>query len=293
MIILFALLAACWRCARLKLFAQGGEAHLWRHMATFESVLSTRSPLERREVEARLYLLSSLRATTYQSYSSLKAESRLPDTAWSELIELLLRVSSEPVEIQKVVRAFCRSWTLAGHEIPSLRSKIFGRAVSEKWLIALVRKSLRGKPGSSALKEVRDLYTKPFPLVKDRWSSRDLGNHLMWSTFDTHGDSPFRRFPKTANGIRRLLGLDPNFSGEPLLLFEYTLHVGAMPRFPTIADAYAGDEWSYFFTPAPESAPHGMTMAWPDYAGRSKPRPEVVHEVIRGVQLMVQPRKVP
>jgi hypothetical protein len=261
-------------------------------MAKLETVISRRSAREQQAIREKLYRLSDFRATTFQAYGSLVSESRLPESAWDELLNILLSSSNNPVELQRAISDFCKRWTLAGDEMPTVKLKTLGRAITEKWLVAHTRKLLVGRPRINASREVRDLYTKPFSIVKARWSGRDLGRYLMWSTFDPKGENPFRRFPRSADSIRRVLGLDPNFSGDPLLLLDYTLPSTANPRFPTIADAYAGDEWSYFFTPAPESAPYGMTMAWPEYASRTRPRPEVVHEVIKGVQMKNQARKV-
>ena len=59
-------------------------------------------------------------------------------------------------------------------------------------------------------------------------------------------------------------------------------HPHVIARFPTVAEAYAGDKWNYFFTPAPCDALYGVTLPWWEYEGCS-PRPEVVHEIIQGV----------
>jgi len=75
------------------------------------------------------------------------------------------------------------------------------------------------------------------------------------------------------------LGLDCNEAGLPLLLFEYEIPPRVVIRFPTVAEAYSGGAWPYFFRPAPRRSPYGMTMPWPEFE-RRQPRPEVVHEVI-------------
>src|SRR5262249_46148874 len=124
---------------------------------------------------------------------------------------------------------------------------------------------------------------KPQRVVVARWRNMPLGRYLMWSTFSLESNSgrPFDGMPNSADVVRGLLGLDHNERGLPLLLFEYTLPMSVTLRFPTVAEAYAGDSFPYFFRPAPAGAPHGLIMSWPEYQDQS-PRPEVVHEVISG-----------
>ena len=97
--------------------------------------------------------------------------------------------------------------------------------------------------------------------------------------------------PDSADGIRGLLGLDREEKGLRLLIFEYKLPVHHSIHFPTVAEAYAKDVWPYFFRPAPPGAPYGMTLPWPEYS-HEPPRPEVVHHVIRGIQLTAPLREV-
>jgi hypothetical protein len=262
-------------------------------MARLEEVLEKRGADDRAKVEACLYSLSTYRTTTYQAFENLKVETRLPEPAWNELIDALLSVTAEGASVCNALRALFRHWILRGTIVDVAGGTIFGKAISTAVLKALLRKRTPGRKVADFAKEVRDFYTKPLPLIQKRWSRRGLGNYLMWSTFSIHSRRPFRGFPITADGIRRILGLDPRLRNKPLLLLEYHLGDGIEIRFPTIADAYAGDEWSYFFTPAPEKAPHGLIRAWPEYARQTKPRPEVVHEVISGDRLVRRPVRIP
>jgi hypothetical protein len=262
-------------------------------MAKLEEVLANRDAGDQDQVEACLYSLSAYRTTTYQAFENLKMESRLPEAAWNELIDALLIVTAEGAAVRNALRAVFRRWVLIGTIIGVTSETIFGRAISTESLKALLRKRTPGRKAGDFATEIRDFYTKPLSLIRKRWSRRGLGNYLMWSTFSIHSRRPFSGFPMTADGIRRILGLDPRLRNKPLLLMEYHLGNGIEIRFPTIADAYAGDEWSYFFTPAPEKAPHGLIRAWPEYASQTKPRPEVVHKVISGDHLVRRPVRVP
>jgi hypothetical protein len=259
-------------------------------MAKLSDVLAALPSAEQLLFKKRLGSLVGHRATTFQAHHNLEAESRLPEAAWQELIEHVLNDGEGFERTRNAIRSVCRRWILSGTEVTvAIGSPTFGRAVTVDSMVSLLRKSHPGRGRDFAWREVRDLWVKPLGLIKARWSNRELGLHLMWSTFSPNGKHPFQDLPKTADGIRRILGLDPRLARKPILLLEYKLSDG-MPRFPTVADAYAGDEWSYFFRPAPDGSPHGWTMPWPDYASKSKPRPEVVHPVIKGESLVNSPR---
>ena len=89
--------------------------------------------------------------------------------------------------------------------------------------------------------------------------------------------------PNDARDIRAQLGLDLGLDQDErgdLLLFEYALPDGITARFPTIADAYAGDTWLWFFRPARRGEPYGKTLPWPGCP--NAPCPELVHESIKG-----------
>jgi hypothetical protein len=67
-----------------------------------------------------------------------------------------------------------------------------------------------------------------------------------------------------------------------LLLLEYILPAAVLPRFPTIVEACSGEDWNYYFYPAPESEVNwGWTQPWDMPLGGGGV-PEVVHPVIRG-----------
>lgn len=114
----------------------------------------------------------------------------------------------------------------------------------------------------------------------------------MWATFDLlpdgslSGRDPFLTGPHDANGIRARLGLvsSREEKRKDLLLFVYNLPDGVRAFFPTIAEAYAGGDWLWYFRPATATDRYGRTMPWPD--SKHPPSPEVVHEPITGNNLV-------
>jgi len=112
---------------------------------------------------------------------------------------------------------------------------------------------------------------------------------VAWATFDVGRDrspsglDPFGSMALEADVIRARLGLSTNDKGKDLLLFVYELPSHMIARYPTIADAYAGDEWPYYFRPSLEGERWGMTMPW-DGCGMP-PCPEIVHEAVNVASL--------
>jgi hypothetical protein len=265
-------------------------------MPTLQEVLENHSEAVRQEVVRRLNNLSGASGSNFQAHSAIIVEHRLTQDAWQDFIIRISTCADNELDLRLTIRDFCRKWILRGGDIPDpLNEPNYGRAVTLEAFVGVVRKvnpRLAGRAKKHAQKEVRDLYLKDLELTKPRWRTRKLGMFLMWSTYDRENASPFRRLPSTADGIRRVLGLHPRFKGRPLLLLEYDLPADVKPLYPTIADAYAGDEWSYFFRPAPPGALHGMTMPWPTFANRTKPRPEIVHPVITGEHLQRKPKRL-
>jgi hypothetical protein len=223
-----------------------------------------------------------------QAVDNLYSEPRLPNDAWSDVIKAVLPAVLDASEISKAVCASLSGYTLKGPQIALHSSMIFGRAVSTSRFCDLLVAQGRCASMDTAYRTVRFLIGVPTHTLKLYLGSVDLGKYLLWSTFkpgSTRAD-PFSGMPLTAQAIRGLLGLSRDDNG-PLLLFRYELPGGTVPRFPTVAEAYAGGGLSYFFRPAPPGAQYGTTMPWPEYA-LDAPRPEVVHEVISGANLAVE-----
>jgi hypothetical protein len=177
--------------------------------------------------------------------------------------------------------------------LTSVKPEFFGRAVSLDYFCRLFVETGNFGSVQSAKRNIRTALFKSETITAKRWRNYPLGKHLMWSTFSTgtNPQDPFQDLPNSAEAIRGSLGLDPNEGNKPLLLLIYTLPLGVIPLFPTVAEAYAGNQWNYFFTPSPTAAICGLTLPWPKYA-HFAPRPEVVHKVLHGRQLAAPIKRV-
>lgn len=249
--------------------------------------LAALSPTDRGEVEAKVRALSEHSALGLQAITNLHSETRLPHV-WPDVLETLRTCASDPVAIQTAVTQCFRRWALRGPALPRPHPALYGRAISRDRLSSLLVKLGYYASKQTARRAVRNLVSKERAVLVERWRSRKLGRYHMWAIFSSTPGSggPFHEMPDSADEIRGLLGLDRSERGQPLVLMEYSLPEEAPPHFPTVADAYSGVGWSYFFRPAPSEIPHGLTMPWPEYETHELgPRPEAVHAVIRGDRL--------
>jgi len=228
---------------------------------------------------------------------NLEDDCHLCEAAWGSLKDVILAGISDAILLQRELTNACRKHTLQGSFIaPPLPSPL-GRAVTRELFADILRAQfsfstkdeeeqfmddLLDKGTTDA--ETRTLLSRKFLVGKGR---------VMWGTFNLdpasglplNGSNPFRHMPRDADGIRAQLGLSKNDAGKDLLLFVYTLPSGVSPRFPTIADAYAGDAWPYYFRPAREMEAYGFTMTW-DTTPPLPSSPEVVHEPVTGDNLV-------
>jgi hypothetical protein len=102
---------------------------------------------------------------------------------------------------------------------------------------------------------------------------------VIWATFRADIFDPFANWA-TAEEVRTGLGLTKPAQpdDQKLFLLVYCVPDNIPVRYPTIADAYAGEgDWNPNFQCAPPDAPWGFT---------SGDAPEVVHDEIRGAQLI-------
>ena len=247
---------------------------------TLLDALATISTSDRAQVEAKLQILRNHTGNSSQAVINLYLENRLLSGAWQALFSELLSVSFDPVMIRRAITNSFRRYVLQGPALVPPHPAVFGRAVTPIEFCQQLVSLGHYNSLSTAQRNLRMLIGRPRGVLVRRWRNFDLGRYLMWSTFSA--GRPFDGLPDSAKVIRGLLGLKRR-RGD-LLLLEYTFPPGVVPRFPTVAEAYAGDEWFYYFRPALEGDPHGKTMPWEEYQHET-PRPEVVHEVIKGTQL--------
>jgi hypothetical protein len=140
--------------------------------------------------------------------------------------------------------------------------------------------------------KARDLST-----IRRKWRDFRLATYVMWSTFAPDGGRPFDGLQRSARHLRATFGLTQVDADAPLLLLEYILPDGVVPRLPTVVEAYAGDEWLYYFRPATEveiEDGYSRTYVWDELARREHTgRPEVVHEPVTGHVLTSEIEEVP
>ena len=232
----------------------------------------------RKAVEDCLNSLSAASAGDLRAAQNVWAESRLPASAWDEIIAGLVACAGTPDQVRAVLVRTCQRYILKGPTIAW--SDSLGRAVTSDRLADILYGRGYFASHYAARRSIRNLLGRELHLLKLAWRGYELGSWLAWGTFDpaNPGDA-FRTFPTTADGIRGVLGLSKSDKGRALLLLRYSLPKSSAVRFPTIAEAYAGAAWNYFFTPATPGSPHGRTLPWPEYEDHP-PRPEVVHEVL-------------
>lgn len=258
-------------------------------------VLTTRSSTDQDLVKTKLRLL--VHGPQLQAHINIWSESRLSDGIWNDLIDRLVQVVATASEIEGAIRSWCRTpCTLQGSPVTTFKTIVHGHATTVRQLADKFKSAGIYGTSKAARSDIRAVLGRPLPWVRQHWETRDLGKHLMWSTFDGGGHGPFDFKPpphdKKADYVRGALGLPYDHVGKNILLLEYAIPSGIVPRIPTIADAYAGDALHYYFRPAPDNETlHGWTMPWNDpRAGPS--RPEVVHTVISGQYLVHTPREL-
>ena len=245
-----------------------------------EKALSALPPADRLQVEDGLLRLARISGLTFQAVQNFQIESRLARECWASLLKNL-SASTSAGSTCAAVTSILQLYTLSGPPVSLPDKRRLGRAISlQKFCNLLVDLGHYGAI-SSAHCAVRNMLNKPLLVLRKNWRHIPLGRYLMWSTFNPEDDieHPFKGMDGSADEIRGILGLDRNEAGSPLLLFEYEVPEHTAVRFPTVAEAYSGGAWPYFFRPAPKGSPYGITMPWPEFESR-QPRPEVVHEVI-------------
>jgi hypothetical protein len=265
----------------------------------FSAFLEGLSGAQRREAvqawqKCRLLLIKTEQR---QFVINLEDDCHLCEAAWVSLRDVILTSVSDAIVLQRELTNACRKHTLQGSFIARPFPSPLGRAVTKELFADLLREQFSFNTIDEEDQFMDDLlYRRPtaastIALLSGKLLTRS--GRVMWGTFNfdptsgtpVDGSSPFNNMPRDADGIRAQLGLSKNDAGKDLLLFVYTLPPGVVPRFPTIAEAYAGNDWPYYFRPARESESWGFTMTW-DSSPPLPSSPEVVHEPITGDNLV-------
>ena len=243
---------------------------------------------EQDTVLKKLTMLRDDSAIGRRAVCNIQEESRLPQDAWNSLFRMLLAAPDDAKAMKRgIADCFC-NFTLRGDPLPT-RPVRLGRTVDFQRVVDWYA-DVRGIPECRARQFFKSYFDKGANKPPRRWSDVPLARYLMWCMFhpsDTKCD-PFEGMPSKAWDIRCQLGLSaPVDPDEEIVLFEYGLPHDVQIRFPTVADAYAGQGWAYHFQVAPRenlaSPPpaYGSTLPWKEC--EDKPgRPEAIHEVIRG-----------
>lgn len=210
--------------------------------------------------------------------NNIESECRVSEEVWDDLFAAL--DDTEEESVRETLTEVFQNWIQHGPEISDTpRPK--GRAVdANRFLNWLDDQNVFASPSGKRrfLDDVQSNSSSTSSLhlqLQQLW----LGKHLMWSTFHEEETDPFTEWD-TAQEVRIGLGLTkPTHPDDqkPFLLV-YRIPSDVVVRYPTIADAYAGEgEWNPNFQCAPPDAPWGYT---------SGDAPEVVHEVIPGAHLI-------
>ncbi len=251
---------------------------------TLEVALVGLTAAKRNRCRDKLVLLSKSSALGLQAANNIECECRLPPAAWRQIARNLNSCGLTAIEVKTAVMMALRQFTLVG-PVSTSGVTVYGRAITVDRFCRMLCDFGYYPDLNAARISLRRMLIRSAAQVAHWWRHFRLGQHLMWATFDNELDGEgFLGSASNADEIRAMLGLDINERGLPLLLLEYDLPHSIVSRIPTIADAYSGLGWPYFFRPAPPKAPHGLTLPWPSHQNKP-PRPEVVHAVILGSQL--------
>jgi hypothetical protein len=229
----------------------------------------------------------------WQFIINFGAESRLTGEAWEALCFVILDRLTNPSDLQRAFTGVFRSHTLGGDPVSSPAPAPLGRAVTLPLFMKLLKEQNVFSSDSEAEQLQNDLLdpSANADAVREALDGIFISRprRAAWATFDVDQDrspsglDPFGSMALEADVIRARLGLSPNDKGKDLLLFVYELPSDMIARYPTIADAYAGDEWLYYFRPSPEGERWGVTMPW-DGSGMA-PCPEIVHTAVNASSL--------
>lgn len=264
----------------------------------FSVFLRTLPAAESGEVESAWHLSSGILTGTgapqRQFVFNLEADCHMCHASWETICGVILRRIPIAADLQRALGDACRQHMLQGDAVVRPYPSPLGRAVTREAFADVLRYQFGFNTPSEEEQFMDDLLRSHPPgdnraQLGGKFLAR--AGRVMWATFDyddstsSFSTDPFVGMPPDADAIRAHLGLSANDAGKDLLLFVYNLPGGMTPRFPTVAEAYAGDDWSYYFRPARGAERWGYTMTW-NLSPSPVPRPEVVHEPVTGDSLV-------
>ncbi len=213
-------------------------------------------------------------------HANFEGELRLNEGVWAAMFaplpELFAPLPTPSwAEVQVILTAVFQNHTLAGPVIADTPEPK-GRALDTGRFMALLDEA--GLPDDGKTQLLNDIRAGgPIDLDAAELKQCNLGSYLMWSTFQAAGGDPFEGCADAATVRERLGLLEPvRAEDEELCLLVYTVPSDVNIQYPTLADAYAGDDWPALFRCSNPGDAWGYT---------SGGHPEVVHEVITGTHL--------
>lgn len=231
---------------------------------------------------------------------NLEAECNLCEAAWEAIRNLISGTIPDVQTLQNELTTLFRNYLLQSSIIPPPIPRPLGKAITKERYIEILKHQFSFNSKFEEEQFFTDLLSRYATVDSNRiqLSGKILGwdGRIMWATFDLlpdgsiSGRDPFVQMATDADGIRCQLGLDPNDEHKDILLFVYNLPYGITAYFPTIAEAYAGDIWHWYFRPAGEFENWGYTMTWPSCP--LPPRPELIHEAITADNIIDKVRLV-
>ena len=256
----------------------------------FTSYLESLDDIQRVEMQANWQRCRELLVSGAQRQFALnlEAECHLCEAAWEAIRNIISGAISDAQTLQEALATAFRNYLLQSSPIGPPIPFPLGRALTKERYIDILKYQFSFNTRFEAEQFLDDLLIQSATVDSNRASLRGRmfgwNGRIMWATFDLlpdksiSGRDPFTQMAADADGIRGQLGLDPNEAGKDILLFVYNLPHGITPYFPTIAEAYAGDVWYWYFRPAGEFENWGYTMTWPSCPLATCP--ELIHEAI-------------
>jgi hypothetical protein len=224
----------------------------------------------KRVIEGRLSALGTTGAGK-QAIRNIESEHQFLGLGWHYLFDAMKAVDPTPDSITRFTAFAFQNFTLTGPELTKcidLQSTIFGRIMRSEQLAENCAKTTKQ---SVAISSGNIAKRRKLP------KNVKLGSYHMWSTFIPGSTEPFSGLPSDSKHFCCRLGLE--FDGKSWVKMRYTLPLAAPPRVATIADAYAGTDWNYYFCVCPRNEPFGRTMPCNDCKHETGAY-ECVHEVI-------------
>jgi hypothetical protein len=249
----------------------------------FELLRADLSAAQRTVLDEKLRVLESASGVGYQLVINLHSESRLTEQAFGDIVEGLLQAEANSGALKDAYVEACRLHILAGGVIPKPWALCFGRVVGVERLYKTMLNLGYYRTEDQVKYALERLLSKPLHATHAELRNKFIGQFLMWVTFnpDDLNGHPFSGMPTDADGLRAHLGVHPSERGQDLFLLVYRLPPDVEPLFPTIADAQGYS----LFRPSPPEERSGLTMPWAEI-DEEKPRPEVVHNPIKGICLI-------